>query len=106
MARDSRSQLIPSSTTHGIGFVPSCNTAPTLLQLHFLNAVPVQGSLTGRITITGGETIPTVNVLPITPADWGWDDGHAVLTLHVAAPGDFSQYLLTIPSSTLDSFFS
>ena len=78
----------------------------TLLQVHFLNAVPVQGSLTGRITITGGETIPTVNVLLIAPADWGWDDGHAVLTLRVATPGDFSEYLLTIPSSALDSFFS
>jgi hypothetical protein len=106
MARDRRAQLIQSTTTNGIDFVAIGDTAQTLLQVHFLNAVPVQGSLTGRITITGGETIPTVNVLPITPADWGWDDGHAVLTLHVAAPGDFSQYLLTIPSSTLDSFFS
>jgi hypothetical protein len=106
MSRDRRAQLIQSTTTNGIDFVTIGNAAQTLLQVHFLNAVPVQGSLTGPITITDGETIPTVNVLPIAPADWGWDDGHAVLTLHIAAPGDFSEYLLTIPSSALDSFFS
>ncbi|WP_426610534.1 hypothetical protein [Bradyrhizobium sp. McL0616] len=106
MVRDRRAQLIQSTTTNGIDFVAIGNTAQTILQVHFLNAVPVQGSLTGRITITGGETIPTVNVLPITPADWGWDDGHAVLTLRVVTPGDFSQYLLTIPSLALDSFFT
>jgi hypothetical protein len=105
MARDRRARLIQSTTTNGIDFVAIGNTAQTLLQVHFLNAVPVQGTLAGPITITGGETIPTVSVLPIAPADWGWDDGHAVLTLRVAAPGDFSEYLLTIPSSALDSFF-
>ena len=106
MARDRRAQLIQSTTTNGIDFVTIGNAAQTVLQVHFLNATPVEGSLTGPITITGGETIPTVNVLPIMPGDWGWDDGHAVLTLRVAAPGDFSDYLLTIPSSVLDSFFS
>jgi hypothetical protein len=106
MARDRRARLIQSTTTNGIDFVTIGNAAQTLLQVHFLNAVPVQGSLTGPITITGGETISTVNVLPIAPADWGWDDGHAVLTLRVAVPGDFSDYLLTIPSSVLDSFFA
>jgi hypothetical protein len=106
MARDRRDRLIQSTTTNGIDFVTIGNAAQTLLQVHFLNAVPVEGSLTAPVTITGGETIPTVNVLPIAPADWGWDDGHAVLTLHVAAPGDFSDYTLTIPSSVLDSFFT
>src|SRR6185437_10426377 len=82
------------------------NHAQTQLEVHFLNAKPVAGTLTGPVTITGGETIPTVAVLPIAPADWGWDDGHAVLTLRVAAPGDFSTYRLTIPSPVLDRFFA
>jgi hypothetical protein len=95
MARDRRAQLIPSTTANGIDFVTIGNAAQTVLQVH-LNAVSVQGSLTGPITITGGETIPTVNVLPIKLADWGWDGSHAVLILRVAAPGDFSHYLLTV----------
>lgn len=106
MARDRRAVLIESTTSNGIDFVTIGNAAQTLLVVHFLNAVPVEGTLTGPVTITGGETLPTVTVLPIGGADWGWDDGHAVLTLRVAAPGDFSDYLLTIPSLALDSFFT
>jgi len=105
-ARDRRAQLIGSATTNGIDFIAIANHAQTQLEVHFLNAKPVAGTLTGPVTITGGETIPTVAVLPIAPADWGWDDGHAVLTLRVAAPGDFSTYLLTIPSPVLDRFFA
>ena len=67
------------------------------------------------VTITGGESIPTVSVNPINDAtDWGWDGTHLVLNLTVAAPGDFSNYTLTILQKTswpaavarLDPFFA
>ena len=45
---------------NGIDFVEVATTTQTALRVHFLNAVPVQGTLTGTPTITGGETIPTV----------------------------------------------
>jgi hypothetical protein len=103
--RDRRAQVLASSTTNGIDFVEIANTTQTELRVHFLNAVNVEGTI-GTPTITGGETIPTVAVLPVSAPDWGWDDGHAVVTLFVAAPGDFSLYTLTIPSPVLDRFFN
>src|SRR5215472_12924554 len=99
-ARDRRARLIESTTLNGLDFVLVTNTAQTQLEVHFVNAVPVEASLSGPVTITGGESIPTVAVLPVAPGDWGWDEGHAVLTLRVAAPGDFSEYTLTMPSTT------
>src|SRR6476659_2028006 len=104
--RDRRAALLASPSTNGIDFVEVANQSQTLLRVHFLNAVAIQGTLAGAPTITGGETIPSVPVLPIAAADWGWDDGHAVLDLHVAAPGDFSIYTLTLKSSVLDPFFA
>jgi hypothetical protein len=105
-SRDRRAAVLASPVTNGIDFVEIANTAQTLLRVHFLNAVPVQDSIAGTPTIAGGETIPTVAVLPVAPADWGWDDGHVVLTLRVAAPGDFSNYTLAIASTALDPFFA
>src|ERR1019366_1253583 len=105
-SHDRRAAVLSSTHFNGIDFVAIANTAQTTLQVHFLNAVDVQGSLSGVPTISGGETLATVTVLPIAAGDWGWDDGHAVLTLRVAAPGDFSTYTLTIPSSVLDPFFA
>jgi hypothetical protein len=103
---DRRAAVLASTHVNGIDFVEVANTAQTLLRVHFLNAVNVQGTLTGAPTISGGETIPTVAMLPIGPGDWGWDDGHAVLTLRVSAPGDFSDYTLLVPSPVLDAFFA
>ncbi len=104
--RDRRALVLRSLVFNGIDFVEVANTAQTLLRVHFLNALSV-APLTGVPTISGGETIPTVAVLqPVLPSDWGWDDGHAVLTLRVAAPGDFSTYTLSLPSPVLDRFFS
>ena len=40
MARDRSAQLIQSTTTNGIDFVAIGDAAQTLLQVHFLNAVP------------------------------------------------------------------
>jgi hypothetical protein len=103
-SRDRRAKLLGSHTTNGIDFVEVANAAQTELRVHFLNAVKVD-PLTAAPTITGGETIPSVAVKPVAPPDWGSDDSHAVLTLHVAAPGDFSIYTLTLPSKALDPFF-
>ena len=46
------------------------------------------------MTITGGEVISSVAVLPIDESTaWTADaDGRPVLALTVAAPGDFSTY--------------
>jgi hypothetical protein len=106
ITHDRRAALLKSTDLNGIDFVTITSADQTRLQVHFLNAVNVQGWVTGAITITGGETIATVRVLPLNDSDWGWDDGHVVLSLRVAAPGDFSDYLLTIPSPALDSFFA
>ena len=103
-SRDRRAAVLASASVNGIDFVEIANAAQTELRVHFLNAVNVEGTI-GTPAITGGETIPTVTVLPVSASDWGWDDGHAAVTLHVKAPGDFSRYTLTIPSPVLDRFF-
>jgi hypothetical protein len=100
---DRRARVLASSSVNGIDFVEIADQAQTVLRVHFLNAVPVEGTLTAAPTITGGATIPTVAVLPNLA--WGWDDGHVVLTLQVRAPGDFSLYTLTLASPVLDHFF-
>src|SRR4029077_2084929 len=101
--RDRRARVLASSSVNGIDFVEIADQAQTLLRVHFLNAVPVEGNLTDAPKIAGGEAIPTVAVLPNLL--WGWDDGHVVLTLRVRAPGDFSFYRLTLASPVLDPFF-
>ncbi len=105
-ARDRRTAVIHSPDYNGIDFVEIMDEQQTILRVHFLNAVPLVGTLTGRPTITGGETIAEVPVLHIDDTqDWGFDEEHITLTLHVNAPGDFSTYTLTIPSIRLDSYF-
>jgi hypothetical protein len=103
--RDRRAAVVASTVFNGIDFVEIADTTQTLLRVHFLNSVEVKGTLTGAPTITGGDVIPSVTVLPTVDADWGWDEEHVVLTIRVAAPGDFSIYRLTIASSVLDVFF-
>jgi len=105
-SRDRAGALIASTTLNGIDFVEVASTDEKTLRVHFLNAVPLTGTL-GRITITGGETVPEVPVLPVSePADWDSDiDGNPVLTLQVPIPGDFSIYTLHIESPRLDAFF-
>lgn len=105
-ARDRRAAVLASRTVNGIDFVEIANPQQTVLNVHFLNDVAVMGTLQAQPVIDGGETIPSVAVLPIADADWGWDEEHVVLTLRVAAPGDFSTYTLAIPSPVLDPFFA
>jgi hypothetical protein len=104
--RDRRTRLISSATLNGIDFVEIANSSQTQLNVHFLNAVTVAGSLTAAPTMTGGDTIPSVTVQPVALTNWSMDGSHVVLTLRVAAPGDFSTYTLTVPSARLDSFYA
>jgi hypothetical protein len=106
-ARDRRALLRAQTALNGIDFVEIADDEQTTLRVHFLNAAPdVAGTVTAA-TITGGETVPAVPVLPFTAADWSTDDdGRPLLTLRVAAPGDFSEYLLSLTSPLLDPFFA
>ncbi|MCU1244866.1 MAG: hypothetical protein JWN02_776 [Acidobacteria bacterium] len=89
--------LAPGAPLNGIDFVEIASADQRTLRVHFLNTIAVAGSLVAEnpVTITGGETIPTVRVLPTLT--WLSDaGGRPLLELHVAAPGDFSTYTLTL----------
>lgn len=101
--RHRRELLGRSTTLNGIDFVEVAGESQTKLVVHFQNAVPLDGHI-GRITITGGESIPTVTVLPFA-APYA-PDGKLRLDLHVVAPGDFSTYTLAIESDRLDPYFA
>ncbi len=72
--------------------------------MHFLNANAVAVS---QMSITGGETIPTVAIVSSdTPAAWSVDaDGRPIFRIDVAEPGDFSNYTLTLISPALDRYY-
>lgn len=100
-------------TWNGIDYVEVASPDQTTLRVHFLNEVPVRlatGSPPSNpnVTITGGEVITSVAVLPIDETtDWSLDEqARPVLTVRVAAPGDFSTYQLTVDSADLDPFFT
>lgn len=101
--------LDPSNTTlNGIDFVEVVTKDQKTLHVHFLNKVSVKGTI-ANITITGGETIPTVLVSkPFDGAGvWSTDaENRPLLTLQVPAPGDFSFYTMAITSKALDAFFN
>lgn len=104
--KDRKSQLLQSTAWNGIDFVEVANDAQTELRVHFLNGVMLQTPISPP-TITGGEAIPTVNVNPISATNWQIDSGgHLILSLSVAAPGDFSYYTLAIGSPNLDTLFA
>ncbi len=123
---DRRQYLLSSTTWNGIDYVEVASTDQTLLRVHFLNTVNVKGTLgttyasppaspvqsagaPASVTITGGEVITTVQVLAVMdgPTSWSADsEGRPVLTVRVAAPGDFSIYHLTVTSAVLDPYFA
>lgn len=109
--KDRRDRLITSATLNGIDFVEIASPDQKTLRVHFLNTVTVQGTITD-LGITGGETIPEVAILNRATineaAHWTTETttGQPILTLTVAAPGDFSRYVLTLKSTRLDPFFS
>jgi hypothetical protein len=109
--QDRRSRLINSTTINGIDFVEIASPDQQTLKVHFLNHVTVQGTIT-EIKITGGETISEVAIFNSTtindPTHWTTEPttGQPILTLRVLSPGDFSRYVLTLKSISLDPFFS
>ena len=109
--KDRRSRLLTSTTFNGIDFVEIASADQKTLKVYFLNSIGVQGTITG-IAITGGETIPTVTILNQAtindPIHWSTEPitGQSLLTLIVAAPGDFSRYTLSLKSPQLDPFFN
>jgi hypothetical protein len=110
VSRDRRQLLLAQGAAfNGIDYV-EVSADQTELSIHFLNTVAVAGTLTGKtpVTITGGEVIQSVAVDPFdqTTAFSADSEGRPILTLSVAAPGDFSTYQLAISSKALDPFFA
>jgi hypothetical protein len=119
---DRRQHLLGlADTWNGIDYVEVASPDQTTLRVHFLNEVPVRlGTGSGSppssppspgtaptVTITGGEVITSVAVLPIDETtDWSADDqARPVLTIRVNASGDFSTYQLRMVSDDLDPYF-
>ncbi len=99
------SLLAQGATINGIDFIEITSADQTALSVHFLNKIEVNGALDQNepVTIAGGETIPTVTVKPGTPA-WSHDsEGRVLLTFSVVAPGDFSNYTLTLRRASTTS---
>ena len=110
MSKDRLTKLLDPHNTllNGIDFVEIASEDQTTLRVHFLNRVEFAGSPADALapTITGGERIPVVRVLPLEANAWSHDpEGRPLLTLHVAAPGDFSFYTLTLTNPVLDPYF-
>jgi hypothetical protein len=115
--------LSPYATLNGIDYVEIASEDQTVLLVHFLNAVPVEGTLgtvagspmgspvgssAAPVTTTGGEVITAITVLPIDESTaWSTDsEDRPVLTVRVASPGDFSTYQLNVVSVVLDPYFA
>ena len=102
-SRDRRARLRVLGTLNGIDFIEIADPAQTRLRVHFLEVAPdgpaLQAVIT-RATITGGETVPTVEVNPASTWTWGTSAaGRPVVDVGVAAAGDFSTYTFTLVAS-------
>lgn len=106
-SRNRLEKLLESPTLNGIDFVEIFSPDQKILKVHFLNQIPLQGTVTSA-TITGGETIAFVKVNAINNlTDWSTDaQGQPLLTLTVEQTGDFSFYTLQLASDRLDPFFN
>jgi len=99
--RDRVLAVVASTSYNGIDFVEL--VPPRTLVVHFLNAVSIEDpSVTAAIT--GGDSVPTVALQPITAADWLTPDneGRPRLKLTALVDGDFSNYTLTLTAPKLD----
>lgn len=99
--RDRFNAVLSSTALNGVDYVELDALDATVLYVHFLNAA-VQPLPALLATITGGDRIPMVPVLPVDPAsDWSQDtDGRPLLTLHLPlGTGDFSTYILTLAAA-------
>ncbi|MDQ0464399.1 hypothetical protein QO010_002180 [Caulobacter ginsengisoli] len=101
--RNRSSEILGSTKVNGIDFIEVDAGDPTILHVHFLNTVEIKPvpapGLTARVD--GGDSIPTVKVRPIVPANaWSHDaQNRPILTLRLEAQGDFSDYRLTLLGS-------
>lgn len=95
--------LLTSTTLNGVDFV-EVDPTETLLSVHFLNAVAVSAQPT-KLTIDGGESIPTVETPAIGAVNWSVLNGRPLLSFSVAGPGDFSIYTLRVENTLVDPFF-
>jgi hypothetical protein len=98
-SKDRLLAVAASTAYNGVDYVDV--TAPTALVVHFLNAVAIADP-TLTVTITGGDSIPTVAINPITAADWKVTVGKLLLTITTLGTGDFSRYTLTLAAPKLD----
>lgn len=106
---DRLADLLASTQFNGIDFVEIATSDQTGIAIHFLNSVPIDGTLTSTrpITIVGGESVPTVEVNPVLTTDWHRDDdGRPTLNITTVVRGDFSMYRMAISSSALDPFYA
>ena len=95
---DRLADLLASSTLNGIDFVEIFDDAQTALR----GALPQHASTgrrdarrTARVTITGGESVPTVPVTRRQPGPWTTTIGRRSTSRRLF-PGDFSFYTLSI----------
>ena len=100
--RDRFVALLASTSFNGIDFVAVDTIDARTLSVHFLNATPLKTAAISA-TITGGDSVPTIPVAPIAPADWALDaEGRPLLTLRAKAEGDFSNYTLALSIPAAD----
>src|ERR1700722_12571550 len=91
--RDRFNKVYQSTLVNGVDFVEVLERDPNTLRVHFINAT-VQPLQTLQASITGGDSIPTVEVAPSAAADWSLDAyNRPLLALHLPeGAGDFSNY--------------
>ena len=118
MAANRRQAIIDDGTIVGIDFVEVEPTAQVDLFVHFIGDPTMvftpwpSTALTdlAQISIASLSSSATIPTVPPLSADWDVVDGHDVLHIVVAAPGDFSRYALTLTDdvvpSRVDPFFN
>lgn len=97
-----RLKVLLTSPLNGIDFVEVDQSAPLDVVVHFVNAVPLAGTVTNAM-IDGGDSVATVDLAPIQASDWQSDgEGRPLLVLHALNAPDFSNYRLSLVSTKLD----
>lgn len=93
-----------NSTRNGIDFV-NVDVSQVKITVNFLNTVNLSNTGPTSATITGGDVVPTVAVRAISYVA-STNGTLPSMTIFVNAPGDFSEYTLTLNSPELDPYFS
>jgi Baseplate J-like protein len=103
MSQERRAR-VANSTRNGIDFV-NVDASQVKITVNFLNKVNLSNTGLTSATITGGDVVPTVAVKQISYVA-PTDSTSPSMTIIVNAPGDFSEYTLTLNSPELDPYFS